>query len=79
VDARGHGFLNSAIKRPAPDLTMLAKNRGAFPFDAVLKIIEGRTSNDAHGNREAPVWGFAPWVRSQGPAIADYLSRLQVK
>ena len=80
VDARGHGFLNSVLKVPGPDLTTLAKrNRGAFPFAAVTKVIEGRTPSDAHGTQEVPVWGFAPWVRSQIPTIADYLSCLQVK
>jgi hypothetical protein len=42
-------------------------------------MIEGGTRSGAHGTREVPVWGFAPWVRSQMPIIADYLSRLQVK
>ena len=80
VDARGQGFLNSVLKVPGPDLTTLAKrNRGAFPFAAVTEMIEGRTRSDAHGTREVPVWGFAPWVRNQMPNIVDYLSRLQVK
>jgi mono/diheme cytochrome c family protein len=80
VNARGHGFLNSLLKVPAPDLTTLAKrNRGVFPFAAVTEIVEGRTPSVAHGTRDVPVWGFAPSVRSQMPIIADFLSRLQVK
>jgi len=80
VDAREHGYLNSVLKVPGPDLTTLAKrNHGAFPFAAVTEMIEGRAPSAAHGTREVPVWGFAPWVRSQMPIIADYLSRLQVK
>ena len=79
-NGRGNGFLNSVLKVQAPDLTTLAKrNRGGFPFAAVTEIIEGRTRNDGHGTRGAPVWGFAPWVRSQMPIIADYLSHLQIK
>lgn len=40
------------------DLTTLSKrNNGAFPFQRVYDIIDGREAVKAHGSREMPIWG----------------------
>jgi mono/diheme cytochrome c family protein len=80
TEAKGDGFLNSVLKVPAPDLTTLAKrNNGDFPTAAVTEIIDGRKVTAAHGTREMPIWGFAPWVRDRISIIVDYLNRIQVR
>lgn len=54
------GPLKSLLVRPAPNLTVLAKNnKGVFPFDKVFQIIDGRQEVAAHGPRNMPIWGNA--------------------
>jgi hypothetical protein len=41
-----------------PDLTSLAeRNGGKFPFDFVMRIIDGRAAIGPHGTRQMPIWG----------------------
>lgn len=55
---RGDGPMSRMLKRPPPDLTLLAKNNsGHFPFLRVLEMIDGRNMIEVHGTREMPVWG----------------------
>lgn len=55
---KGNGpVAEDLMKRPA-DLTMLKRNNnGAFPYNRVLAVIDGRFSVSGHGDREMPVWG----------------------
>ena len=46
------------LKVKPPDLTSLAaKNGGKFPFDYVMRVIDGRAAIGPHGTRDMPVWG----------------------
>ncbi|MBZ5611888.1 MAG: cytochrome c [Acidobacteriia bacterium] len=57
-DARGAGPVVPALKRPAPDLTTLAKrNAGKFPSARVKATIRGEQMVTAHGSKDMPVWG----------------------
>jgi mono/diheme cytochrome c family protein len=58
ADAKGKGPVSDQLKRPPPDLTILAKNNnGEFPASAVYETIDGSKTVSAHGNREMPIWG----------------------
>ena len=55
----GDGSLAPALKTPPADLTSLsAKNGGVFPYNEIVKIIDGRQMIASHGIREMPVWGW---------------------
>lgn len=59
-DGKGGGHVASALKKPPPDLTLLAqRNGGNFPAARVGDAIRGRNqaSIRAHGSSEMPVWG----------------------
>lgn len=58
--AAANGIAKAGAAKAAPDLTVLARNNnGAFPFDTVYRIIDGRKEIGAHGSREMPIWGAA--------------------
>jgi len=58
-DARGSGIIAPYLKIHPSDLTQIAsRNQGAFPFDLVFDIVEGREI-PGHGTRAMPVWGPA--------------------
>lgn len=58
-DGKGAGFLTRLYRGVDPgDLTQLATNNGgAFPIERVLRVIDGRSDIEAHGDRKMPVWG----------------------
>jgi len=58
-DGHGEGPYAMYLKKAPADLTRLAEqNGGAFPFDRVRRVIDGRVQVMLHGPREMPVWGF---------------------
>lgn len=59
VDGKGAGFLTRLYRGVDPgDLTQLAiNNDGVFPMERVLRVIDGRSDVEAHGDRKMPVWG----------------------
>lgn len=87
VDAKGDGPVSKDLKTQPADLTVLAKNNdGAFPYDRVYQIIDGRNSTiTSHGTREMPVWGYrfgppqAFKFKRRILAVIDYLKTLQQK
>ncbi len=59
LDGKGNGRLASILTRKPTDLTTLKKNNnGRFPKARVQKIIDGRETFYAHGDRAMPVWGI---------------------
>ena len=55
---KGDGAVAPALTRPATDLTRLKADAGGkFPFEDVMRAIDGRRAIVAHGTREMPVWG----------------------
>jgi mono/diheme cytochrome c family protein len=57
---KGDGPLVEFLKKAPADLTTIQKNNGgAFPFDRLYAVIDGRQIVAAHAPREMPVWGDA--------------------
>ncbi|WP_404379397.1 cytochrome c [Caenispirillum salinarum] len=56
--AAGDGPVANYVGQRFPDLTKLAEaNDGRFPVIEVFRMIDGRASLEAHGERLMPVWG----------------------
>jgi mono/diheme cytochrome c family protein len=56
----GKGPLSGELRTSVPDLRLLAaRNSGNFPFEKVLKSIDGRQRIGAHGPSDMPAWGDA--------------------
>ena len=72
LDGHGNGPVASALKTPPADLTRIAQRRGGqFPEADIAAIIDGRTSIEAHGSREMPVWGQRFSDQFGGGAVGD--------
>ena len=82
---KGDGVLANALKKRPADLTQLTiKNEGAYPVDAVLKIMAG-----GHESEDMPAWKdvFAKSQESAGAdaakvrmqSLAKYIETLQQK
>jgi hypothetical protein len=57
-DGRGDGPVAASLTVEVPDLSLIARrNRGVFPRDRIVRIIDGRHIFAAHGSRTMPVWG----------------------
>ena len=66
------------VKKPI-DLTRLTvKNGGAFPYDKVAAMIDGRQSTRMHGTPDMPVWGeiFAITAGSDAPTAEAAVKRI---
>jgi len=58
LSGKGDGPVAPHLTARTPDLTILARdNRGVYPFDRVLKTIDGTVELKSHGTRQMPVWG----------------------
>jgi len=54
----GDSTMREILKMPPPDLTKLSeRNGGIFPFERVLRVIDGRIPVEGHGSADMPVWG----------------------
>jgi mono/diheme cytochrome c family protein len=72
LSGRGNGPVAPALKTPPADLTRIAQRRGGqFPEADIAAIIDGRTSIEAHGSREMPVWGQRFSDQFGGGAVGD--------
>jgi len=76
--ATGDGPAAVAMKKPPPDLTLIAsRNHGVFPAERVRQIVQGK-GPAAHGERTMPVWGDVFARKVAGPpsdALVDALVR----
>ncbi|HML16276.1 MAG TPA: cytochrome c [Bryobacteraceae bacterium] len=89
IHGKGDGPMAALLKVPPPDLTRIAqRHEGAFPREAVEKIIRGEEPRqDAHGTREMPIWGpiFSQiaWDLDLGRVrvynLAEYIEQMQAK
>lgn len=75
VSGRGDGPVADQLKIRPADLTRLTRRYGgAFPFEHVRRVIDGRpypqSSIRAHGPAEMPVWGHRFEIES-GSHIAE--------
>ncbi len=58
LSGKGDGPVAPLLTARTPDLTVLARdNKGVYPFDRVLKTIDGTVEVKTHGPRQMPVWG----------------------
>lgn len=58
TSGQGDGPVAASFKVEVPDLTLLARRAGgAYPWERVARIIDGRHILGAHGTRTMPVWG----------------------
>jgi mono/diheme cytochrome c family protein len=59
-EAKGDGPVASSLRKPPPDLTLIAqRNGGTFAPDLVYRIVDGRSPVAGHGGGDMPVWGDA--------------------
>jgi mono/diheme cytochrome c family protein len=74
----GDGPLARNMKKPPPDLTLLAKqNGGVFPSALVYKIIEGREITPGHGGPDMPAWGSVFKASQSGPSEQAVKGRIE--
>ncbi len=89
----GNGIVSTKLKVPPADLTRLAaNNEGIFPYQDVIKIIDGRQMIESHDVREMPIWGWhfraeakdrnallpvEPQVKKRVSNLAHYIATLQ--
>jgi mono/diheme cytochrome c family protein len=67
VSGRGEGSVAEFLTISAADLTKLAMgNKGIFPRDRAISVIDGREQVKAHGARDMPVWG--DWFKFEADA-----------
>lgn len=92
-DGRGGGEFASALTVKPSNLTLLsANNDGVFPYLEVFRVVDGRTTIQAHGTSVMPIWGdyfereigetAGPYgkellVRARIVALVDYVESLQ--
>ena len=95
VKGKGNGPYSKKLKTPPADLTQIAKShKGKFPFEEVVKIIDGREMFQAHKDRVMPVWGerykvsvdpnesksnLEKTAKRRIEALANYLETIQEK
>jgi len=77
---RGDGPMAKFLTPKPANLTTIAKNNGgqypnikagAFPFQRIYQIIDGRTMVEAHGDRAMPVWG-SRYLMAQPKSLSNY-------
>ena len=86
--AQGDGPVAEFLRVPPTDLTRVAReNGGEYPFEEVVKVIDGREKVRAHGS-DMPIWGDvfqeaeggggeAEAVRQKVTGLAHYLWSIQ--
>jgi mono/diheme cytochrome c family protein len=87
ADARGHGPVGRVLRKPAPDLTTLAKRHGGkFPYAYVIGILGFAPGVSSHGSGDMPTWGalFEYYYNKSSAQqriqnVCDYLASLQEK
>jgi len=77
-DGRGDGPLADQLRVAPTDLTQLAKeNKGEFPCDKVVRLIDGRETVRSHGSPDMPVWGDAFQRAASGGDAAKTKARIE--
>jgi len=78
VDGKGDGPLTDSLRFHPPDLTLIAKRHGGeFPFDKVVRIVDGRDSVKGHGGPDMPIWGDA--FRNADTGYDDAAARAKIR
>jgi mono/diheme cytochrome c family protein len=75
-EGRGDGPRTKALKTAPADLTQITRqNNGTFPLEAVIALIDGRSLDAAHEERDMPVWGKRYRVSADTTESADWIDR----
>lgn len=88
--AKGNGPLADSMRKRPADLTEIAKrNKGVFPKEQVMRMVDGREPVKGHGGADMPVWGDvfsrsgeggdASSVQRKIEALVDYLAGIQAR
>jgi mono/diheme cytochrome c family protein len=88
-DGKGHGPVAASLRKPPPNLTILARRQGGtFPEEYVTNVLRFGPGFSAHGSSEMPVWGplfqylenyNEAAVRQRIKNLCDYLESIQEK
>ena len=58
VTGKGDGTVAEFLTITAKDLTQISKqNKGLFPREHLVDVIDGRSEVKVHGARDMPIWG----------------------
>lgn len=58
ASGRGDGKAAPGLEYVPADLTRISqRNKGKFPFDRVVQIVDGREPMKGHGGTDMPAWG----------------------
>ena len=72
TQAKGDGPVASSLAVQAPNLRELTlRNKGTFPAEKIVRIIDGRTLLNPHGSRSMPVWGEEFLRAEAGDPVAE--------
>ena len=78
-EGHGDGPVAPGLVRKPNDLGLLATmNKGKFPYDKVVRSIDGRETPRAHGTPDMPVWGevFSKTAGTEAPSVDEALRRI---
>jgi len=72
TQAKGDGPVASSLAVQVPNLRELSlRNKGTFPAEKIVRIIDGRTLLNPHGSRSMPVWGDEFLRAEAGDPVAE--------
>lgn len=71
-EGKGDGVAMNLLTVKPADLTQLGKkNKGAFPFWDVYRVIDGREEIRGHGARDMPIWGQEFRLQAGSSPVAE--------
>jgi mono/diheme cytochrome c family protein len=88
VDGKGAGPAAVALKQRPTDLTQISRqNKGEFPEDHFLRMMDGQVATAAHGTADMPIWGSEfrnttsnlNTAQDRIHALLNYVEELQAK
>ncbi len=87
-EGKGDGPAAAALKSAPTDLTQISKrNKGTFPDERMMRMLQGQEPVTAHGSKDMPVWGnifnnMTPNLemkQARMHGLVQYLEELQAK
>jgi mono/diheme cytochrome c family protein len=87
-EGKGDGPAAAALKSAPTDLTQISKrNKGTFPDERMMRMLQGQEPVTAHGSQDMPVWGnifnnMTPNLemkQARMHGLVQYLEELQAK
>jgi mono/diheme cytochrome c family protein len=67
AEGRGDGKAAVGLEYVPADLTRISlRNKGKFPFDRVVRIVDGRQPMKGHGGTDMPAWGDVLLTKREG-------------